>query len=69
VFFKDGKTLVTSSDDKSTRFWDVVTGKQVRQVNHPAPVGSIALAPDGKMLASVATIKTEYKTAEFNPSY
>lgn len=66
LFSKDGKTLVTSSDDKSIRFWDVVTGKQVRQFDLAAPVGSIALAPDGKTLASVATTKREYKTATSN---
>jgi RNA polymerase sigma factor (sigma-70 family) len=62
LFSKDGKTLVTSSDDRSIRFWDVATGKQVRQLDHAAPVGSIALAPDNKMLASVAMKKEEYNT-------
>jgi WD40 repeat protein len=62
LFSEDGKTLVTSSDDQSIRFWDVATGKQVRQLDHAAPVGSLALAPDNKMLASVAMKKEEYNT-------
>ena len=61
VFSTDSKTLVTSSDDKSIRFWDVATGKQVRQLDHSTLVGDIVLSPDGKSLASVALIKTEHK--------
>ena len=58
AFSGDGKTVVTASDDKSIRFWDVATGQQVRQLDHAEGVGRIALAPDGKTVASVGTAKT-----------
>jgi RNA polymerase sigma factor (sigma-70 family) len=60
VFSRDGKTLITSSDDKSIRFWDVGTGKQVRRLDHSTPV-RITLSPDGKTMAVVATKKSEWK--------
>jgi RNA polymerase sigma factor (sigma-70 family) len=56
-FSSDAKTMVTSSDDKSIRFWDVATGQQIRRFDQAEPVGSIALAPDGKTVASVAMTK------------
>jgi WD40 repeat protein len=61
VFSGDGKTLLSSSDDRTVRFWDAATGKQVRVLDQPNPAGEIALAPDGKTLASVAVTKKEWK--------
>ena len=43
VFSKDSKTLISSSDDKSIRFWEVDTGKQIRQFDHTARVGKIVV--------------------------
>ena len=62
VFTADSKTLVTSSDDKSIRFWDVATGKKTSQLNHTSHVGKVTLSPDGKYLASLKMEKNEYKT-------
>jgi len=62
VYSSDGKTLVTANDDKTIRFWDMGTGKQVRQLDYSAPIGKIALAPDGKTLASVAMKKPVSET-------
>jgi WD40 repeat protein len=53
AFSSDGKTLISCGDDKTVRFWDVSTGAQVRRIEHSNGVGSIALSPDGKLLASV----------------
>jgi WD40 repeat protein len=63
VFSGDGKTLLSSGDDRTVRFWDVATGKQVRVLDQPNPAGEIALAPDGRTLASVAVTKKEWKDA------
>jgi WD40 repeat protein len=58
-FSSDGKMLISASDDKSIRFWDILTGKQVRRFDCSDSVGQIAVAPDGKTLASVNTKKNQ----------
>jgi WD40 repeat protein len=61
VFSHDGKTLVTADGDGIIRFWDVTTStegrqagaKEQRRLVHPTKgVTALALAPDGKTLAS-----------------
>jgi RNA polymerase sigma factor (sigma-70 family) len=64
VFSHDGKTLISSGDDKSVRFWNVATGKQVREFTHTEPIARIAIAPDGKTLASVGAKKFEASNKE-----
>jgi len=45
--------LATGSEDSSSRFWDVQTGKCVRLFKgHKGPIYSIAISPDGKILAT-----------------
>jgi RNA polymerase sigma factor (sigma-70 family) len=61
LFSPDGKTLISCGDDKTVRFWDVATGKQVRQFDFAEP-GNIAVSPDGKTLASVPIKKSTYTT-------
>jgi WD40 repeat protein len=51
AFSPDGKTLVSSSRDKTIRFWDVATGKRSRIIRHTEAFGPIAWCPDGKTLA------------------
>jgi WD40 repeat protein len=52
VFSRDGKYLATSAGD-TVRWWDVTTGKQVREFRgHPYGVECLAISPDGKVLAS-----------------
>ncbi len=54
----DGKQIVSSSDDKVIRVWDIQAGKTVRTIRGQAGPGSegkiysIALSPDGKWLAA-----------------
>jgi WD40 repeat protein len=59
IFSADGKTLISAGEDKTIRFWDVATGKEVRRLVTAEPVVQIAVAPDGKALASVGTVKAE----------
>jgi WD40 repeat protein len=57
IFTKDGKHLVSASEDKTVRVWDVKTGKTVRILRTQigkGPDGKIyaaALSPDNKWLA------------------
>ncbi|HET6576059.1 MAG TPA: hypothetical protein VFG68_20830, partial [Fimbriiglobus sp.] len=49
----DGKLLVTGSDDKTVRVWDVAGGKQLFTFQgHTDAVTAIAIRPDGKQAAS-----------------
>jgi RNA polymerase sigma factor (sigma-70 family) len=61
LFSADGKMLVSAGDDKSVRFWDVKSGKQVRQIDHPDLIGHVAISADGKTLALVGTTKHVHK--------
>ncbi|KAG1893275.1 WD40-repeat-containing domain protein [Suillus fuscotomentosus] len=74
AFIAGTRLLVTGSDDKSLRVWDLDTGKQVGEPlwGHDAEVWRIAASPDGHWIASggwngsilvweVATNKRELK--------
>ena len=50
--FLDGKQLLSGSSDGSVRQWSAESGKQVRQMDHSAPVVAVAVSPNGKVLAS-----------------
>jgi len=53
VFSPDGKTLVTGSDAKLTKLWDVETGNKIRTITSRfRSVHSAAFSPDSKTLAS-----------------
>jgi hypothetical protein len=54
VFSPDGKTLAVSigNSDRNIRFWDVVTGKRIRELSMPEVTArKLAFSPDGKTLA------------------
>jgi WD40 repeat protein len=59
AFSPDGRTLASSSRDKSIRLWEVATGKLIRTLReHTADVYAVAFSPDGKSLASGSGDKT-----------
>src|SRR5262249_50251292 len=52
VFTPDGKSLISGSADNMNNtlyLWDTSTGKELRQIKHPA--SRLAVSPDGRMLA------------------
>jgi WD40 repeat protein len=57
VITPDGRHLVSASNDKTVRVWDIETGKTVRTIRGEAAPGnwgvihSMALSPDGRWLA------------------
>ncbi len=53
-FSPDGKTLVSSSFDKSVRLWDVAGGKLLKTLEgHTDRVEGATFSPDGKRIISV----------------
>ena len=58
AFTPDGRQLVSASDDKTIRVWDLATGKTVRIIRgeiapgDPGRIYAMALSPDGKWLAA-----------------
>jgi WD40 repeat protein len=55
AFFPDGKTLVTGDFIKTgtVTFWNVSTGEYIRSLSgHSLVVNSVAISPDGKLLAT-----------------
>lgn len=58
AFTPDGKEIITVSDDKTIRVWDIASGEPVRTIRPPigqGPEGMIyclAISPDGRLLAA-----------------
>src|SRR4030042_391873 len=54
-FSPDGKILVYKGEDRTIRFWEVASGKEIHIPIQKGPIGAISFSPDGKTLASSVT--------------
>ena len=52
AFSPDGTILVSGSDDKSIRVWDVEAAQQRRAIQTPSSVSFILYSPDGKSIVA-----------------
>ena len=63
VFSADEKYLMTVTDKKTARVWEVNTGREVSRILHEKPVESVAFSPGGQFATAgggVSFWKTEF---------
>jgi WD40 repeat protein len=56
TFSPVGRVLISGSMDEIIKIWSVREGKLIRRIEHPDAVGSIAISPDGTLIASINSV-------------
>ncbi|MBX9624703.1 MAG: PQQ-binding-like beta-propeller repeat protein, partial [Gemmataceae bacterium] len=49
VVAADGRTALTTGNDRAVRRWDLGTGRELGRVDLPPELGGLALSPDGRL--------------------
>ncbi|VUC22546.1 unnamed protein product [Clonostachys rosea] len=52
AFSSDGQLLASGASDNTVRLWSTVTGKLIHELDHHDWIGTVALSPDGRLVAS-----------------
>src|SRR5262249_14708010 len=52
AFSPAGKTLVSGSQDRTVKLWDLASGQERKQFPYLSPVHSVGFSSDGKLLAA-----------------
>jgi WD40 repeat protein len=52
AFSADGTKLVSGSQDKTFRIWNLAEAKELAKIETPAPVNAVAIVADGKQVAT-----------------
>lgn len=54
AFSPDGRLVVSSSDDRTVRVWNIDTGQSIGVFQHKAAVNAVAVSPDCRCVLSAA---------------
>jgi len=60
AFSPDGTKVLTGSEDRTARIWDVSTGLEVHKLTHEDLVHAVAFSPDGTKVLTGSSDKTAW---------
>jgi WD40 repeat protein len=67
VVSPSGERLASGSEDGTVRIWQISSAKQVAPANQTGPIAAVAVASDGKVMASAGGSRVVCKTATGAP--
>jgi WD40 repeat protein len=67
AFSPDGKTIASSSSDKSLRLWDVATGKELAVLDDSRRIESLTFSPDGATLTGSVWPTEGFEETNYDP--
>jgi WD40 repeat protein len=65
-FTPDGKILASASDKGQVILWDVITGKEIKQLLGGLQIGNLSFSPDGKSLIASAPQDYSFRVWDTN---